>query len=158
LKGVVEGLTDLPYDVALTHGHPDHAGGIGQFNTVYIHTGRYGNVSAYSLRAGYNMEKLCAIWQLATKMLWGYTEEDVTPYTRMPEIKLLADNQVFDLGGRKVTVYYAPGHSPVHVHFLTTGAGFFSREMLQIQNVGTSIAVSTTHQISGKAAKAGHRI
>ena len=23
LKGIVEGLTDLPYDVALTHGHPD---------------------------------------------------------------------------------------------------------------------------------------
>src|SRR5208283_5822654 len=36
LKGTVEKLTKLPYEVVVTHGHPDHAGGIGQFDTAWI--------------------------------------------------------------------------------------------------------------------------
>ena len=29
-------LTDKPYDVVITHGHPDHAGMMHQFDQVYI--------------------------------------------------------------------------------------------------------------------------
>lgn len=36
-KGIIESLTKLPYDVAITHGHPDHVGGAGQFDEIYIH-------------------------------------------------------------------------------------------------------------------------
>ena len=37
LKSLIAQLTDLPYDVVLTHGHMDHAGGAAQFDQVYIH-------------------------------------------------------------------------------------------------------------------------
>lgn len=36
LRGYVESLTGKPYVVLLSHGHMDHAGGAGQFDTVYL--------------------------------------------------------------------------------------------------------------------------
>ncbi|MDF1514031.1 MAG: MBL fold metallo-hydrolase, partial [Anaerolineae bacterium] len=36
LKAIVESLTDKPYDVVITHAHPDHAGMIHQFDKVYL--------------------------------------------------------------------------------------------------------------------------
>ena len=37
LTALVRSLTDKPFDVILTHGHPDHAGGARQFEKVYLH-------------------------------------------------------------------------------------------------------------------------
>ena len=36
LRAIVESLTDKPYDVVITHAHPDHAGMIHQFDRVYL--------------------------------------------------------------------------------------------------------------------------
>ena len=36
LKKFIEETYKIPYDVALTHGHCDHAGGASQFDTVYL--------------------------------------------------------------------------------------------------------------------------
>lgn len=36
LKEYISGLTSLTYDVVLTHGHLDHAGGAGEFENVYV--------------------------------------------------------------------------------------------------------------------------
>lgn len=41
LKGLVEEITDKPYDVVLTHGHRDHTGGAGWFDTVYLNRKDY---------------------------------------------------------------------------------------------------------------------
>ena len=41
MKGLVEGITDKPYDVVLTHGHRDHTGGAGWFDTVYLNRKDY---------------------------------------------------------------------------------------------------------------------
>lgn len=37
LDKIVEGITDKPYDVIITHAHPDHAGCIGYFDEVWMH-------------------------------------------------------------------------------------------------------------------------
>ena len=39
LKGLAEQYLTVPYDVVLTHGHVDHAGGISQFDRVYVNKG-----------------------------------------------------------------------------------------------------------------------
>ena len=41
LKGLVEEITDKPYDVVLTHGHRDHTGGAGWFDIVYLNRKDY---------------------------------------------------------------------------------------------------------------------
>lgn len=143
-KGIIEGITKLPYDVALTHGHPDHAGGIGQFDEVYIHpadTAMSMHIP-YEQRAQYGeiMRKM----NIGYKNVWGYTKADVTKYTKKPKIKLLSDSQVFDLGGRKVTVYKAPGHSPGSVVFLDDQSRIIFSGDAANGNVGTNLPVSTT--------------
>ena len=37
LPALVRRFTDKPLDVMLTHCHPDHAGGIGWFDRIYLH-------------------------------------------------------------------------------------------------------------------------
>ncbi|MCJ7549047.1 MAG: MBL fold metallo-hydrolase [Anaerolineae bacterium] len=36
LRAIVESLTDKPYDVVITHAHPDHAGMMHQFDKAYL--------------------------------------------------------------------------------------------------------------------------
>ena len=36
LRGLVEEITDKPYDVVITHGHMDHVGGAAWFDKVYL--------------------------------------------------------------------------------------------------------------------------
>lgn len=143
-KGIIEGLTDLPYDVALTHGHPDHAGGIGQFDAVYIHP----NDTAMATRISYEQRvqygEIMRNMAIGYPNVWGYTEADVTKYSKQPAIKLLSDGQVFDLGGRRVTVYEAPGHSLGSVAFLDDGSRILFSGDAANGNVGTRIPVSTT--------------
>jgi len=78
------------------------------------------------------------------KNVWDYTKENVTKYTKQPKIKLLSDGQVFDLGGRQVTVYYCPGHSPGECTFLDDKSRILFSGDAANGNVGTRMAVSTT--------------
>lgn len=145
LDEIVKSITDLPYDVAITHGHPDHAGGMGQFDTVYMHPADIeiaGRISyEQELEYGeiiYNMDNG------GYKDVWGYSKSDLRKYTEWPEIKPLYDGQVFDLGGRKVTVYHTPGHSLGACVFLDTYSRILFSGDATLWNVGTNIAVSTT--------------
>jgi len=143
-KGIIESLTDLPYDVAITHGHVDHAGGMGQFDVVYMHPDdieQAGNIPHEQLveygEIMYNMD-------IGYKGAWGYSKGDVREFNRMPEIKPLYDGQIFDLGDRRITVYRAPGHSPGSCVFLDPKSRILFSGDAANSNVGTRIAVSTT--------------
>ncbi len=143
-KGIIENLTDLPYDVALTHGHPDHAGGMGQFDTVYIHPADIEMASRipYEQRAEYG--EIMRNMGIGYQNVWGYTQDDVRRYDKQPEIKLLFDGQMFDLGGRQVTVYYVPGHTPGSCAFLDNQSRILFSGDAANGNVRTNIPVSTT--------------
>ena len=142
-KGIIEGLTKLPYDVAITHGHPDHVGGVGQFDEIYIHPLDSAAIHiSYEQRVQYG--EIMRNMNTGYKNVWGYTKDDVTRYTRLPGIKLLHDLQVFDLGGRKVTVYFAPGHSPGECTFIDDKSRILFSGDAANGNVGTRIPVSTT--------------
>src|SRR5215831_3017273 len=119
-KGTIEKLTKLPYDVAITHGHPDHAGGIGQFDTVYMHPADIPMVKNLSQEGAKRYGEIMWNMPVGYHGVWGYTPADAKwgNWGHMPEVKPLADGQVFDLGGRKVTVYHIPGHTAGSCVFL----------------------------------------
>ena len=145
-KGTIEKLTKLPYDVAITHGHPDHAGGIGQFYAVYMHPDDIPMAKALTQQGAQRYGEI--MWNMAIGYhnIWGYTPADAKwgNWGHMPVIKPLSDGQVFDLGGRKVTVYHIPGHTLGSCVFLDDQSRIVFSGDAANGNVGaTATAVST---------------
>lgn len=105
LKQCIDEFCSLPLVVVNTHGHPDHAGGNGEFEKVYLHP---------------DDEKL--YYQMATR---AYRKEDIKSKVQENESKIYEDNLIeitnnilplneghsFDLGGRTITAYKLEGHT-----------------------------------------------
>lgn len=122
MKALVGKLTDKPYDVVVTHFHPDHAGGIKQFDEVYIHPadvdsqGRFLDMITKERELEYR--KIMLGMDTGYKDIWGVEETDYLERDRMPVLKDLYDGQVFELGNREVVCYHTPGHSAGSCAFL----------------------------------------
>ena len=150
LKATVEGLTKLPYDVVITHSHPDHAGGAGLFDSVYIHPADIAAASAITyegrVRYGQIMRSMSARPGAAGfPDVWGYTDADVRRWPKIPEFKPLSDGQVFDLGGRKVTAYHLPNHTPGSMVFIDDKSRIaFTGDAANAGGNGSNGPVSTT--------------
>jgi glyoxylase-like metal-dependent hydrolase (beta-lactamase superfamily II) len=90
LRGYVESFTgDLPLDVFITHGHPDHIARMGQFQAdcdVYMHLDDLPMVQRFVERLGFEID--------------------------LDQIEDVREGFVFDLGDRQLEVYHVPGHSP----------------------------------------------
>lgn len=95
LEAAVRSITDLPVDVALTHGHFDHAGGIRflEGENIYLHQADYPCVEA---RQGKDILK---------------------------RLIPLEDGHLFELGGRSIRSIWLPGHSEGSMVFLEEGTG-----------------------------------
>lgn len=116
LKAVVDGIATKPYDVAVTHGHVDHAGGVRQWDEVWVHPADFSMVESLSIE----MRRFYAC-QFANSpdAVRPFTEDDITNYDRpLPKLLPLSDGQVFDLGGRKVSLIHTPGHTYGSVVFI----------------------------------------
>lgn len=113
LRWVIEHkITDKPYDVVLTHNHADHIGGAGFFDEVWIHgaDADWSNLPVPPTLAGRKFyAKLIA--DRENKNYAYDRERDIIKWPKEPVKHILQDMQVFDLGGRKVTVYHCPGHT-----------------------------------------------
>ncbi len=106
---VVEKLTDKPYDVLLTHGHVDHAGGAAEFDTVYMDLRDLPVAEAHTTK------------EMRIEFLAGQPREDGKEAPG-PECLLdarpldaylpLEDGQEFDLGGMTLKVLSLTGHTP----------------------------------------------
>lgn len=110
LRGLVETLTDKPYEVVLTHGHVDHSLGAPAFDRVYMNRQDipiYQKMSPLEERIGY----------LHGNLGPGYDEfefepEDfVAPDPNYPFLDL-EEGHTFELGGVHVDVYSLAGHTP----------------------------------------------
>lgn len=105
LKAVVDGLTDKPVIVLLTHGHTDHAMGAGEFDTVYMNHRDdyiYGPHSEEEFR-----------WD-GIKMSEEYGQiaaEDYIPSVSARQFLDMQGGDSFDLGGVTVEVYDCAGHT-----------------------------------------------
>jgi len=92
-KGTIQKLTQLPYDVAVTHGHPDHAGGIGQFDTVYLHPKDVPMVQHLTQEGAKRYGEIMWNMPIGYHGVWGYTPADAKwgNWGHVPTIKPLHD-------------------------------------------------------------------
>lgn len=91
---------DKPLMALCTHSHWDHIGSLHHFTDRRIHA-----IEADRLSESYDVENV------------GHMEA-------APPTALLAEGDTLDLGGRTLTVWHTPGHSPGHVSFLDSTSGY----------------------------------
>lgn len=121
LRDFVAGLTDLPVEVVLTHGHMDHAGGVYEFGRCRMHPADRDQVQGETLpaRLGYVQGQL----QLACA--GEFPEEgDFVPDGPVEILPLQAGDRL-DLGGRWLEVIEVPGHTRGSLCFLDSLEGDF---------------------------------
>ncbi len=108
LPGVVREFTDTPVTVVNTHGHPDHVGGNYQFDSVYI-----AKEDDHLLKGCFNEDdRRWAIKYVARGPYpEGFSEEEWAR-AKAGGIIHLQEDQIFDLGNKKIEVIPVPGHSP----------------------------------------------
>ena len=120
LRWVVENrITDKPYQVVASHNHGDHVGGAGFFDEIWIHPADQ-NLDSPPIAPTVEFRKNYAeIIRKREGKYYAYDPEtDIRPWPKEPVWKPLADGQVFDLGGRKVTALHCPGHTAGEMVFL----------------------------------------
>lgn len=101
LKKIVDGLTALPVILVNTHGHPDHGGGNAEFGRPLLHPA---DNALYAFKCSYEE-------RLDEASHWGIEDAAQRLQPTPPEPLALEDGHVFELGGRRLTVIYTPGHS-----------------------------------------------
>ncbi|MFR6277746.1 MAG: MBL fold metallo-hydrolase [Acutalibacter sp.] len=118
LPAFVATLTDLPVEVALTHGHMDHAGGVFEFGRCYIHPADIPMLDGRTLpaRVGYVRGQLPP----------GEAPEAsaFVPDGPVEFVPLKAGDKL-DLGGRVLEVLHVPGHTRGSLCYLDTASGDF---------------------------------
>jgi hydroxyacylglutathione hydrolase len=121
LKGFIRKITDKPLMVCYTHHHLDHVGGAGEFDNAYIHPK---DMTDFTSGGGIGLSievRRRDILHIAEreKGVYPYNlDEDLSEWGPCPPLYPLEDEQVIDLGYRKVTVYACPGHTAGCVAFL----------------------------------------
>ncbi|MBO6054820.1 MAG: MBL fold metallo-hydrolase [Oscillospiraceae bacterium] len=107
LKSYVDTLTDLPYEVVLTHGHLDHAPGAGPFSRVYMNRR---DLEIYALHADPEVR--------LNGMRSPYSQSDPPDPALLQAAPAgdfflpLEEHPLFDLGGLTVRAVPLPGHTP----------------------------------------------
>ncbi len=118
LKAMIEKLTDKPYTVVMSHGHGDHTGGAGQFGCYHMNEKDF---AGFSVTAGIEMRKSYSAFfpKKFPDRYYAYDPEtDIVEFEGDIERIPMTEGQVFDLGGRRVTAYECPGHTPGSMIFL----------------------------------------
>lgn len=114
LRKVVEGLTDLPYEVLVTHGHLDHFGGAYLFDRIWFNMEDKASYDWYQATQKTLMVEKFERDRAAAGLpdVWPTDFDREIYYAKTyPPMDPLTDGQIFDLGGRKLTAMTLPGHT-----------------------------------------------
>ncbi|MFD3155696.1 MBL fold metallo-hydrolase [Haloimpatiens sp. FM7330] len=114
IKNEVDKLTKLQVVVVTTHVHWDHIGGHALFNNICVHKDDAG-----WLKKGINVPlsiiKRSIIQEPFSKEPpIEFNIDNYNIYTGEPT-RILNDNDIIDIGSRKIRVIHTPGHSPGHI-------------------------------------------
>lgn len=127
LRGAVEMITDKPLIVVISHGHVDHTANARQFEEIWINPAdrdvpmpdslerRRWDTLRIARRQKGCFDGIYKMFRLYPYDINVDLREDDSP---MPVIHEMTDGMQFDLGGRIVTAYDCPGHSPGEMVFL----------------------------------------
>ena len=115
LKKAVASLTELPYDVVLSHFHSDHSYGVWQFSHAWIHP-----KDLELCYQAYSSEKLGDVWDTQQHLRHFCSRDEYRQHECCP-LSALKEDQVFDLGGLTAQVIPISGHTPGSI-------GLFLRE------------------------------
>lgn len=119
IKPLIREITDLPIMLVLSHGDPDHGLGSSHFDEIWIHELDYGkllwndNSELRTKAVEYRINKMPSLGKVINKEEFIETRilNKVTPH-------FLQDNDVIDLGNKKLEVIHTPGHSYGHIMLL----------------------------------------
>ena len=104
LKSFIDSISTKPYILVCTHGHLDHAGGVVQFDTVYMNHKDLDVARMHTdteLRTNYFKSSVS-----------DFKEELVQPMCPLDRYQNLEDGMTFDLGNLHVVSIDLPGHTP----------------------------------------------
>lgn len=113
IKNEMDKLTKLPIIVATTHIHWDHIGGHKYFNNIAVH----------KLEKDWLLNFPIPLAVVKSNLLKEHCDFPKTFNIDEYEIFkgnaniILDDNDVIDIGNRKIRVIHTPGHSPGHICF-----------------------------------------
>ena len=112
---LVRQLTNKPVMVALTHGHIDHAGGMNQFEEVYLHPADFAMAQAVTPeeRGGY-VDTMLSM----SDGIYSVTRYDVVVPNTRARLLPLQGGTYLHLGNRDVMVFDTPGHTPGGLSYL----------------------------------------
>ncbi|MBO5999771.1 MAG: MBL fold metallo-hydrolase [Lachnospiraceae bacterium] len=115
LRPLIEKLTDKPYDVLITHGHVDHAGGAAEFDTVYM------DLRDLPIAKEHTSKQMRFDWLQEDRSMGENTavDPDLLVDPLPPDAYLpLEEGQEFDLGDLTLKVLTLTGHTPGSVTVL----------------------------------------
>lgn len=113
IKDIVNKITNLPIIVATTHIHWDHIGGHKYFNNIAVHILEKDWLLNFPI-------PLAVVKHNILKKPCNFPKtfdiDKYEIYKGKPTI-ILNDNDVIDIGNRKIKIIHTPGHSPGHICF-----------------------------------------
>lgn len=123
IRSEIDKLTALPIKVITTHAHWDHIGGHSMFDNIYVHEG-----DAKWLKTGIpipiDFVKSNLMREPFSKTLpKEFNIDNYTVFTGQ-NVSTLKDNDIIDIGLRKVRILHTPGHSPGHICILEEERGY----------------------------------
>ena len=105
LKSYIDGIAKTPYRVVITHGHADHANGIGQFSEVYMNRR---DIELYYSRSDIQIRR--RLLKKTIPDIDQYPDSAFVPQFQGTFLDL-EEGMRFDLGVCSAEVYAAPGHT-----------------------------------------------
>jgi len=130
IKEITNKLTSLPITVITTHAHWDHIGGHGAYNDICIHKDEASWLRDGMPRSLEEIREYVNEGPLTRPFPEGFDVDSYFPFQGEPN-RELADDDVIDLGARKLRIIHTPGHSPGHVCVLDESCGYlFTGDLL----------------------------